>query len=181
MEETKDWLDILKLRASWGQVDNNNIANYQYLAPVSYLGYYTFGSVTGSTSPGYIQGAFPSRLANEKIKWETSEQTNIGLDMRFLNARLGVNADFYIKKTKDWLVEAPVLSTAGTGAPYINGGNVKNTGVELALTWMDNIGKVNYSIGVNGAYNKNKVGNIPTEDGIIHGNTGILYDNADEF
>ena len=114
MEETKDWLDILKLRASWGQVGNNNIANYQYLAPVSYLGYYTFGSVTGSTSPGYIQCAFPSRLANEKFKWETSEQTNIGLDIRFLNARMSVNADFYIKKSNDCVVEAPVWSTACT-------------------------------------------------------------------
>lgn len=81
-----------------------------------------------------------------------------------------MTADFYIKTTKDWLVEAPILATAGTGAPFINGGDVKNTGVELALTWNDRAGKdFNYNIGVNGAYNKNKVGNIPTEDGIIHG------------
>lgn len=182
LEHTQTWLDFLKLRASWGQVGNNNIDNYQYLAPVAYSGYYTFGNVTGATSPGYVQGAFPSRLANEDIKWETSEQTNVGLDARFLTGRLGFNADFYIKKTKDWLVEAPVLSTAGTGAPYINGGNVKNTGVELAFSWNDQIGRdFNYTVGINGAYNKNKVGNIPTEDGIIHGKTGILYDNAEEF
>lgn len=182
MEKTQSWLDYLKLRISWGQVGNNNIDNYQYLAPVSYSGYYTFGEVSGATSPGYVQGAFPSRLANEGIKWETSEQTNIGLDARFLNGRLGLNADFYIKTTKDWLVQAPVLSTAGTDGPFINGGDVKNTGVELALTWNDQIGQdFHYNIGINGAYNKNEVGNIPTEDGIIHGKTGILYDNAEEF
>lgn len=182
MESTRSWLDFLKLRVSWGQVGNNSIDNYQYLAPIVFSGYYTFGNVEGSTSPGYVQGSYPSRLANEKIKWETSEQTNIGLDARFLNSRLGLNADFYIKTTKDWLVQAPVLSTAGTAGPYINGGDVKNTGVELALTWNDNIGKdFSYSVGINGAYNKNEVGAIPNEDGIIHGKKGILYDNAEEF
>lgn len=182
MQNTQSWMDYLKLRVSWGQVGNNNIDNYQYLAPVSYSGYYTFGNVAGSTSPGYVQGAYPSRLANASIKWETSEQTNIGLDARFLNGRLNMNADFYIKKTKDWLVQAPVLSTAGTNGPFINGGDVKNTGVELSFGWNDQIGNdFHYNIGVNGAYNKNEVGNIPTEDGIIHGKTGILYDNAEEF
>lgn len=87
-----------------------------------------------------------------------------------------------IKNTKDWLVEAPILATAGAGAPYINGGSVKNTGVELALTWDDTIGKdFRYNVGINGAYNKNKVGKIPTEDGIIHGSTNQLYDNTPEF
>ncbi len=127
-------------------------------------------------------GAYPSRLANADIKWETSQQTNIGLDARFLNSRLGVNFDFYIKDTKDWLVVAPILATAGAGAPYINGGGVKNTGVELNLTWNDQIGKdFSYNIGINGAYNKNKVGEIPNDDGIIHGSTNQLYDNTPEF
>ena len=95
---------------------------------------------------------------------------------------MSLTADFYIKTTKDWLVEAPILATAGTGAPFINGGDVKNTGFELALTWNDQAGKdFNYNIGVNGAYNKNKVGNIPTEDGIIHGKINMLYDNTPEF
>lgn len=97
-------------------------------------------------------GAYPSRLANADIKWETSQQTNIGLDARFLNSRLGVNFDFYIKDTKDWLVVAPILATAGAGAPYINGGGVKNTGVELNLTWNDQIGKdFSYNIGISSA------------------------------
>ena len=175
-------LDFLKLRASWGQVGNNNISNFQYMAPISYLGYYTFGTVTGATSEGYVQGAYPSRIANKNIKWETSEQTNIGIDARFLDSRLNLVADYYIKTTKDWLVEAPILATTGTGAPFINGGNVENSGVELALTWSDRIGKdFNYSISVNGAYNKNEVKDIPNEDGIIHGESGKLYDNSEEF
>lgn len=187
MENTQSWLDFLKIRASWGQVGNQNINNYQYLAPMKSTNtHYLFGSGYGDAGAASQLannwGAYPNRLANENVKWETSEQTNIGLDARFLNSRLGMNFDFYIKETKDWLVEAPILATVGAGAPFINGGSVKNTGVELALTWNDKIGKdFNYNIGVNGAYNKNKVGKIPTEDGIIHGSTNQLYDNSPEF
>ena len=187
MEDTQSWLDFLKIRASWGQVGNQNIKNYQYLAPIKNTNtHYLFGS--GFDDAGAASqlatnwGAYPSRLANPGLTWETSEQTNIGLDARFLNSRLGFNFDFYMKNTKDWLVEAPILATAGAGAPYINGGSVKNTGVELALTWNDQIGNdFHYNVGINGAYNKNKVGEIPTDDGIIHGSTNQLYDNTPEF
>ena len=183
MQNTQNWLDYLKLRASWGQVGNQNIDNYQYTAPITSSNtHYIFGTTDGAPAQSGYWGAYPSRLANENVTWETSEQTNIGIDARFLKSRLSLTADFYIKTTKDWLVEAPILATAGTGAPFINGGDVKNTGVELALTWNDRAGKdFNYNIGVNGAYNKNKVGNIPTEDGIIHGKINMLYDNTPEF
>ena len=183
MQNTQNWLDYLKLRASWGQVGNQNIDNYQYTAPITSSNtHYIFGTADGAPAQSGYWGAYPSRLANESVTWETSEQTNIGIDARFLKSRLSLTADFYIKTTKDWLVEAPILATAGTGAPFINGGDVKNTGIELALTWNDRAGKdFNYNIGVNGAYNKNKVGNIPTEDGIIHGKINMLYDNTPEF
>jgi TonB-linked SusC/RagA family outer membrane protein len=187
MENSKSWLDFLKLRVSWGQVGNQNIDNYQYLAPIKNTNtHYLFGSGYSDSDAadqlGKNWGAYPSRLANADLTWETSEQTNIGFDARLLQSRLGVNFDFYIKNTKDWLVQAPILATVGAGAPYINGGSVKNTGVELALTWNDQIGKdFTYNIGVNGAYNKNKVGEIPNEDGIIHGSSNQLYDNSPEF
>ena len=188
MENTRNWLDYFKLRASWGQVGNQNIPNYQYLAPITSSNvHYYFGnshqnSSTEAAALGTNWGAYPSRLSNEELTWETSEQTNIGFDARFLDSRLGVNFDFYVKSTKDWLLSAPILTTTGTGAPYINGGNVKNTGVELALTWNDQIGKdFNYNVTLNGSFNKNKVGSIPTEDGIIHGATNELYNNGPEF
>lgn len=183
MEDTYDWLDFLKLRVSWGQVGNQNIDNYQYTAPITSSNtHYIFGNQVGADAQSGYWGSYPSRLANEDVTWETSEQTNIGIDARFLRSRLSLTADFYIKTTKDWLVEAPILATAGTGAPFINGGDVKNTGIELALTWNDQIGSdFQYNVGINGAYNKNKVGNIPTEDGIIHGDVNMLYDNTPEF
>jgi TonB-linked SusC/RagA family outer membrane protein len=187
MQSTKSWLDFLKIRVSWGQVGNQNIDNYQYLAPIKNTNtHYLFGSGYSDSDAadqlGKNWGAYPSRLANADLTWETSEQTNIGFDARLLQSRLGVNFDFYVKNTKDWLVQAPILATVGAGAPYINGGSVKNTGVELALTWNDQIGRdFAYNIGVNGSYNKNKVGSIPNEDGIIHGSSNQLYDNSPEF
>lgn len=181
MSSTKSWMDFLKVRVSWGQVGNSSINCWQYLAPVTMTNVnYNFG--TDGSKDGWNTGAYPSRLANEDVKWETSEQVNVGIDARFLSSRLSLTADWYIKNTKDWLVPAPVLATAGTAGPVVNGGDVKNTGVELGLTWNDNIGRdFTYSVGANFSYNHNEVGNIPTEDGIIHGNTNQIYQNAEEF
>ena len=92
------------------------------------------------------------------MTWEKSEQINLGIDAVFLGNRLRVSADWYNKKTKDWLVQAPVLSTAGTQAPYINGGDVSNKGVELSLAWNDRVGKdFTYGLSLNASYNKNEV------------------------
>ncbi len=188
MEDAPTWLNFLKLRLSWGQVGNQNIKNYQYLAPMKNSNtHYLFGNggysdSDAATSLGNNWGAYPSRLANKAVTWETSEQTNLGIDAYLFDTRLGVNFDLYTKNTKDWLVEAPILATVGAGAPYINGGSVKNKGIELALSWNDNLTKdFKYSVSVNGAVNKNKVGEIPTEDGIIHGQSNQLYDNTPEF
>ena len=192
MQPAQGWLDFFKLRASWGRVGNQNVDNYQYLAPIKTSNtHYFFGQYVGPNgqlNEGYGNilannwGAYPSRLGNLDLTWETSEQTNVGFDARFLGSRLEANFDFYIKNNKDWLVKAPILATAGTDAPFINGGNVKNTGVELNLKWSDVIGNdFSYSIGVNGSYNKNKVGAIPNQDGIIHGETGQIYNNNPEF
>lgn len=188
MDGTKSWMDFLKIRASWGQVGNQSISPYQYLAPIKTTNtHYLFGTnayddAASSSTLASNWGAFTSRVANPDVKWETSQQFNVGLDSKFFNYRLGVTLDYYIKTTKDWLVVAPILATVGAGAPFINGGDVKNTGVEWALVWNDNITRdFTYTIGFNGAYNKNEVGKIPSEDGIIHGSTNQLYDNSPEF
>lgn len=181
MKSAASWLDFLKLRLSWGQVGNANINCYQYLAPVTTSNTnYNFGATGGTDA--WVMGAYTERLANEKVKWETSEQYNVGLDARFLRQRLSLTLDGYIKSTKDWLVQAPILATAGTGGPVINGGDVKNKGIEVGLSWNDNIGRdFTYSVGANFAYNHNEVGNIPTLDGIIHGKDNQIYQNAEEF
>jgi TonB-linked SusC/RagA family outer membrane protein len=173
-------INFLKLRASWGQVGNQSITSFQYLATIkSNYTNYIFGNNEGANN--LTPGAYPDRFANPNLKWETSEQINLGLDARFLNNALNVTVDVYKKTNKDWLILAPVLATAGANPPYINGGDVVNKGVELSLNYQNTIGDFNYSVSANGAYNKNTVGQIPNADGIIHGLSNELYDNAGEF
>lgn len=171
-------INFLKLRASWGQVGNQNARAFQYLSTIkSNNTNYIFGDTEGVLTPG----AYPDRLSNLDLKWETSEQIDFGFDARFLDNALSVTFDYYNKKSKDWLILAPILATAGADAPFINGGDVVNEGVELSLNYQNKIGDFNYNISANGAYNKNTVGQIPNADGIIHGLSNELYDNAGEF
>ncbi len=181
MEGAQNVLDFLKLRASWGQVGNANIACYQYLAPVTTsCANYNFG--VGGGQSAWVTGSYPSRLANENLTWETSEQLNIGIDARLFGSKLNLVLDWYNKITKDWLVEAPILATSGANAPITNGGDVKNTGVEVAISWNQMVNKdLSWNVGVNYSFNKNEVGEIPTEDGIIHGKTREIWDGADEY
>jgi TonB-dependent starch-binding outer membrane protein SusC len=172
------WLNFFKLRASWGEVGNQSVGAYRYLSLVSFSqATYNFGPNEAVNT----QGATPVSIGNPDIKWETSEQTNIGFDATVMK-NLNVTFDYYIKKTRDWLLEIPVLATSGVNSMVINGGDVKNTGVELALNYRNTLGKfLNYSIGVNGSYNKNTIGNIPTKDNTIHGSSNVLYANSDQF
>lgn len=170
MEATKGWMDFLKIRASWGQNGNQSISAFQYLATISFSDAYYF---LGPDKSQIFQGAYPDILPNEDVTWETSEQIDLGLDARFLNGRLGVNFDWYDKHTKDWLVQAPILASYGTGAPYINGGDISNKGVELALNWNDQAGDFTYNITANLSYNKNEVTRIANGSGVIRSNATL--------
>ena len=180
MESIRNTMDFFKLRASWGQVGNQNIGFFQYMSPIT-VGNTNYFFGPGEGTAGLTPGAYPNRLGNAGLLWETSEQTNIGIDARFFQSRLSVNLDWYKKLTRDWLIEAPILATAGAAPPFVNGGDVSNTGIELNLQFSDEIGAFNYNIGVNGAYNKNKVGRIMTTDGVIHGEPSQLFDNSMQF
>lgn len=178
MESYSHIINFLKIRGSWGQVGNQNVGNHMYLAPIKFTqATYNFGDTEGVSE----NGSYPSRLPNPDIRWETSEQLDLGFDSRFLSSKLNVNFDWYRKVTRDWLIIAPVLATAGTAAPYINGGNVINSGVELGLTYQNQMGDFAYSVNVNGSYNHNEVQEIPTDDGIVHGAGNTLYANSPEF
>jgi len=180
MESTKDWMDFLKVRASWGSNGNDNITKFNYLSLIQLANaQYNFGNDNSTLTAG----AYPSTIGVTKTKWETSYQTDLGFDARLLNSHINLSVDLYNKLTKDWLIAAPLLATAGVATnPYINGGDVTNRGIELQLSYNNTIGKdFNYSLTGSYAYNSNKVNNIPTADGIIHGGTNILYENAGEF
>ena len=176
-------VNFLKLRGSWGQNGNCNIDNFQYLSTISVGaadGGYAF--YTGPTAQNSGTGAYADKLANPDITWETSQQLDLGFDARLFNSKLGVAFDWYRKDTKDWLVNAPIMGHFGANAPYINGGDVRNSGVELALTWNDFHGQdFSYSIGVNGAYNKNRVTRIANDEGIIHGGTNVVQGIAEMY
>jgi TonB-linked SusC/RagA family outer membrane protein len=181
MESTKSWMEFLKIRASWGQNGNNAIPKYQYLATIAQSGDsgdngYKFGSDLSTSVAGTPQvGAYSNIVPNPELTWETSEQLDLGFDARFLDNRLGVNFDWYKKTTKDWLITGPHIAIMGTNPSYINGGDVENTGIELALTWNDRIGSdFSYNAGVNLATNKNKVTRIANENHYINGSAGIL-------
>ena len=160
MAKTVSWLDFLKLRAGWGQNGNaQTINNFQWQGAFAFdtSSYYTFNG----NPDQYVSGAAPSRLPNEDLTWETSEQLNIGLDARFLSGRLGFTLDWYNKKTKDLLVAVPVDPTTGFSTQMKNAGTVENKGIELSLSWNDKIGKdFKYRIGINTGWSDNKVLNM---------------------
>jgi len=181
MEKTKSWLDFFKIRASWGQNGNCAISKYQYLATIAQSGDagdsgYKFGSDMATSVAGIPNtGAYANVVPNPDLTWETSEQLDFGFDARFLDSRLGVNFDWYKKTTKDWLIGGPMIAVEGTNPAAINGGDVQNTGIELALSWNDRIGKdFSYNIGVNFATNKNKVTRIANQNHYLNGPSGVL-------
>lgn len=175
--QNTEFLNFAKLRASWGQNGNQSIDNFIYSSSIAYInpGYYF-----GDTKPISGATAVPARVPNPDVTWETSEQLDFGLDARFFESRMALTLDWYKKTTKDWLVVAPILGTSGAGAPYINGGDIENSGVELMLSWNDNRGDFKYGVTLSGAYNKNEVTKIANADGIIHGASNVLSQGTGE-
>lgn len=173
MEPAASWFDFLKIRAGWGQNGNKNISAFQYEAAFAYDEYsnYSFGNSKDDPT----RGASLTRLANDELTWETSEQLDLGFDARFLHSRLGLTFDWYQKTTKDLLLNVPVSPTTGFSTQLKNAGTVKNTGVEVALTWNDKIGKdFQYNIGYNIAYNKNEVTKVNSTQKYNSGGSDLL-------
>ena len=150
----RDVVTSLKLRASWGQ--NGSLAalgGYAYSTDMAQSGFYPL--VGGNN---YTQVVRPSTMGNDELKWETSEQTNFGIDGLLFKGRMNFSIDYFTKKTKDLLVNGttPSLVIGGTTSP-INAGNVSNKGFEFELGWRDNIGDFSYGIRGNLATLKNEV------------------------
>ena len=126
MKNTASWLGFLKVRAGWGQNGNDNIPNSKFGVPVTSLAIMVFihlARIRMEVQPELN----PNRLANPDLTWETSEQTNIGIDARFLDNRLSFTMDWYSKQTKDLLVEVGTNAASGFATQYQNAGTVKNT------------------------------------------------------
>lgn len=125
MESTKTWLSNLKLRLSYGLTGNSDIGEYRSLAMLGSTTY-VFG---GERAPGMVIG----ELANPDLKWEKTAQWDVGFDLGVLDNRISLEADFFLKKTKDLLYEAPVPATSGKRSMMSNIGSMENKGIELTL------------------------------------------------
>ena len=150
------WLSDLKLRGSWGQLGNQEIDNY------------TFMTLLKEDGDKYVI----SRYGNPDLKWETSEQWNVGVDLGILRNKLYLSADYFMKTTSDILLPISLPSYVGSVSPTIvNAGTVRNKGFELSLTYRDKVGDFNYSINGNIATLDNKVlklhPNLPNIDGKV--------------
>ncbi|MDE5986539.1 MAG: TonB-dependent receptor [Prevotella sp.] len=164
MRRALPWVDLLKLRASYGSLGNNATTSYyMYQSLFSTANYVLNGSVVG--------GLAQTVLANPSLTWEKTFMTNAGLDFAVLGSRLSGSIDIYRKRTEGILISLPAALEHGTSVvPNQNAGEVVNNGLELDLHWNDNIGNVRYNVGFNMGFVNNKVtkfqGDVPSVSGV---------------
>lgn len=146
MEKALDYVSDLKLRASWGQVGNQNIGNYGYystMQPVGNSNYWLKDGefITYISTPGLVSNSFT---------WETVETLDIGFDASMFNSRLQVTFDWYQRTTRDMLIAGIQLpAVVGTSAPMRNAADMRTRGWEIAVNWRDQIGDWKYNVGFN--------------------------------
>ena len=162
MEGTRDWLSNLKIRFSWGKNGNDNIADFGYTSLTAMGNNVLFGKDAIKWN-----GSKASRLSNPDLKWEESEQTDIGIDLGFFNGALTASIDYYIKKTNGMIIEMPIPSYVGETKPLGNVGDMENKGVEFELGYKWNIADAHFSVKGNATYLKNTLKNLGNDTGYI--------------
>ncbi len=162
MQGRPSWFTKAKVRASWGMNGNQNIGSFAYTSMMQGTAGYMLG--TGSTTT-LAPGLVPQTYSNAALKWEESVQTDLGLDLGFLDNALTLSLDYYNKCTNGMLMTMSLPSYVGNNLPWGNVGNMKNSGFEFDLTWKHNVSDFNYSIGLNGSYNKNVLVKLGNETG----------------
>lgn len=156
-----NFISNLKLTGGWGQLGNQNVADFQYLAPISRDRRYSFGE-----NP--YTGVWNSRLANPDITWEKAEMTNVSLEAGVLNNRLNATITYFYKTTRDMLVPAPELDEHGTaGIPDRNIGELNNKGWEFEVSYQGGNKAFSYNIAANASFIKNTVTKLYDEGSFI--------------
>ncbi len=160
-------LDSGKLRVSWGLTGNNRIGEYDYYALLEVLksrtgDYISNGSVPSGAYPfdndNTNVGVVPTSLANNDLKWETTEQWNVGLDLSLFKERVNITADIYRKTTRDLLLDASIPLSSGFYSATKNIGKVRNDGLELSLSTVNVQTKdFTWTTDFNISFNRNKV------------------------
>jgi len=160
-------VDNVKIRASWGQLGNQDIPAYAAFTSVGAVGNgYSFGDQ-------YYQGVSTTETGNDKIKWEVTTTSNIGLDVSVLRGKFYFSADYFRKNTSDILIRVPTPAIGGANAnPYVNAAEVANSGVELNLMYRKAEGKLKFELSGNIATLKNEVTSIGSGEPIQGGYIG---------
>ena len=152
MEDSRDWLSNLKIRASWGMLGNQDALDSYYPSINTYnIGAtYPFG---GALNSGYYQ----SDYCLTDISWEKSTTWGIGIDFGFLNNKINGSLDYYYRKTTDILMEVSVPQEFALNAYMDNVGSMSNKGVEFNISYNDKWGDWSFGVAANFAYNKNEI------------------------
>lgn len=165
MDDTRDWLDDLKLRVGYGLTGNSEIpraTNFTSLFTTTpaLTNYDLAGSNTGTT-PGYRLATY----GNDETRWEATKMTNVGLDITFGGGRFNSTVEWYNKITSDMLITAAYSNLAGEpGAPYINYGDMQNRGFDFSFNYRDKKGDFGWDLGLNLSTYKNKVLKLAESD-----------------
>lgn len=153
----------MKLRASYGQLGNQNIGDYPWASVVnSALNASNVRNYVLGSPQTVVQGMTVSKLGNSDVKWETSTQTDVGADIAILEDKLSLTVDYFNKVNSDILVAVPLPMIGGDAIPpYVNNGSVQNKGFEFDLQYRNMNHKMKYSFSGNLATIQNKVLSIP--------------------
>ena len=154
MDSRPDWFSNLKLRASWGKNGNERIGQFRYTSLMDGGQNYYFGSGDHATMQ---YGSSPSKIANPDVKWEESEQLDLGFESRFFNNSLTFGFDYFKKKTNGMLMDQPIPAYVGKGAPIANAGDMQNWGLEFESTYKLKINDFSFNVGANASYLNNKL------------------------
>lgn len=146
-----DFVDNLKLRASWGQLGNQEIDDYLFYNTYSFGYDYSFGNTLFSGI------SINDVMANTAITWEKTDQMDVGVDADFWGGKLSLTGDFFLKNTHAILLKLPIPDLVGVSAPMQNAGKVRNIGFELALTHRNQVNRFRYSTSFNFSYVKNEI------------------------
>lgn len=157
--------DFLKIRGGWGQNGSDNIGQFSFTPRITTHAGYGFGR----TERSVVTGAYPGQIANPSLRWETSEQLSAGVESSFLNNRLYMNVDFYIKTTRGLLLSAPIPEFIGNAAPVVNGGTIKNEGIEVETGFRNVTDNWSFDVSLTGTINRNEVTRIDNEEGRLFG------------
>ena len=169
MESRPEWFSALKFRGSWGRNGNENIGDFRYTSLMDGNQNYYFGSGATSTMQ---YGTSPSVIANPNVKWEQSEQLDLGFESRYFNNALTLSFDYFKKKTNGMLMDLPIPAYVGKGAPIANVGDMENWGLEFETSYKLNLKDFTFNIGANASFLKNKLIKLGNASG------EAIYENA---